>query len=88
MSVAAIGTGPFPDPAIRRGRVDDSPATTMTGGRSDVLTKTSVWELANWGRSRRMDSRLRLPDPLNRRARLATLEPRSGQIRGTPTWGR
>ena len=32
MSVAAIGTGPFPDPAVRRGRVDDSPATTMTGG--------------------------------------------------------
>ena len=28
------------------------------------------------------ERRVRWPDPLNRRARLATLEPRSGQIRG------
>jgi hypothetical protein len=34
------------------------------------------------------ERRVRWPDPLNRRARLATLEPRSGQIRGTSTCGR
>jgi len=59
----------------------------MNGGQSDLLTNTSVWEVAT-GVALVDGFALEVAGPLNRPLRLATLEPRSGQIRGTSTCGR